>query len=303
MLTDESAVNAQLGRPGLTSHQRWAIVVGYAIQRIRRISPTPIKLAILNLHRPHVGDALCIAKLDGFRIVVSPQDYCGCTLYYHGEYERYQTRAFMGLIREMVPDTFLDVGANIGYYSLMAAAKGVQKVIAFEPSPAISSMFQASIGLNPHLASRIKLIRLAASNQEGEITFWANQNKDNFGLGSVIGGVSKENSQSINVRSTRIDSLLSEIPPGKTLCKIDVEGAEQLALEGMTKTIAERRPAFLIEVHPIELRKLGQSAAGVIEGLLAKAYKLCTVQDGKELSLASGDSLPGENFFVVARPA
>jgi len=302
MLTEENKINLELGRTALTLHQRCAIALGYAIQALRPISPTPVKLAILNLHRPHVGDALCIAKLQGFKVVVSPQDYCGCTLYYHGEYERYQTRAFRELIREIGPEVFLDVGANIGYYSLIAASSGIRHVIALEPSPAISRMFQASVALNPRIASRIRLIQLAASDHEGEINFWTNQNKDNFGLGSVIGGVNNEATESIAVRCARIDSFLSEIPPGKTLCKIDVEGAEQLAINGMSATIDARRPALLLEIHPLELRKLGHSAAGVFDSLRRKSFKLSTIHDEKELPFNSASDLPADNFCMIARP-
>jgi FkbM family methyltransferase len=302
MVSAESAVNLQLGRAALTPRQRWAIVVGHLIQKIRRISPTPVKLAILNWHRPFVGDALCIAKLNGFRIIVSPLDYCGCVLYYHGEYERYQTRAFKNLIEQTRPDVFLDVGANIGYYSLLAASSGVPNVVALEPSPEISSMLRESAALNSRLSPRIKIIQMAASDHEGEVSFWANdKSKNNFGLGSILQGMD-QGGKSISVRCARLDTMLDDLPPGKLLCKMDVEGAEQLALDGMNRLVAERRPAFLLEVHPVELAKHGQSAAGVLESLRKKSYQLSVMRDGRESPLSPKDAIPEDTFCVIARP-
>ena len=302
MLADEEAVNLRLRQMRLTRRQRAAILVGYAIQALRPVSPSAVKLAALNLHRPCVGDALCIARLEGFRIIVSPRDYCGCVLYYHGIYEREQTRIFERLIEQLRPDTFLDIGANLGYYSLTAAAQGVARVISLEPSPEICEIFQASIALNPRLAPRIEPTQAAASDCDGEIAFWMNDSRENHGLGSIVGSARGHAAPEIGVRGVRVDSLLDGKPLGKLLCKIDVEGAEQRVLDGMSRTIEKSRPTFLIEVHPRELSQQGQSAGGFVECLRDRSYQLHVLASGKEIPLGAEHCETDANFCLVARP-
>src|SRR5580658_8459581 len=132
--------------------------LGYQLRKISQRLPDIGTKVIVHLHRPFVGNEYVPIQYGSFQIFVNPQDYCGGRLYYWGSYELAQTRSLTNLVDALRPGTFVDVGANIGYYSLLVAAKGVP-VIAVEASPQVVPALERSILLNRDLSTRIRLVR------------------------------------------------------------------------------------------------------------------------------------------------
>ena len=196
--------------------------------------------------------------------------------------------------------TAIDVGANIGYYTLLAATQGVPRVVAIEASPDIAATLERNVALNG-LASRVAVVAAALADHDGALTFWPNREEHNFGTGAVLrrpdlGG------ESVEVRCHAGDSLFADITAGPVLMKLDVEGGELLVLQGMRKFLTRIHPTLAIEVHPVQLRSLGQSAEQLTEGLSALGFALTRLCDGREVSVSASDAFGLDIAWLIARP-
>jgi len=140
---------------------------------------------------------------------------------------------------------FFDVGANFGYYSMLAARNGA-KVIAFEPDFALAEELQLHVKLNG-LEGRIELHRLAVFSRTGEVFLDPAGENTAHGSAHVCSSEIPE-TRSVRVRCTTLDDFVAEhLAPG--LMKIDVEGAESDVLKGAEQAFGSTRPLILCEVH------------------------------------------------------
>jgi FkbM family methyltransferase len=151
----------------------------------------------------------------------------GCWL---GTYERETQRLLAGLLRP--GRVFYDLGANVGFYSVMAARRGAI-VHAFEPEPGNLLALRRHVELN---ALNIVVHEAAVSDVEGRATFGGSGSTGRLGDGRI------------EVQTVALDSLT--IPPPDVM-KIDVEGAELAVLRGGYRTIARHLPAILLEPHGV----------------------------------------------------
>jgi FkbM family methyltransferase len=138
-------------------------------------------------------------------------------------------------------DVFVDVGANIGYYSVLAARapspSGVH-VVAIEASPTVANDLQESIALND-LGGAVRIINKAVAARVGRITVFAGPGH-NTGLTTTVAERGMPAQSTID--AAPLDDLLTtdELHRAR-LVKIDVEGAEPQVLAGMSRVIAEGR--------------------------------------------------------------
>lgn len=158
-----------------------------------------------------------------------------------------------------------DIGAHIGYSSLgFAQLVGPSgKVFAFEPNSVNRARFEKILSENKDLSGVIKIYDVGISKEEGEEEFVFSDNVDNgTSSGSFIESsdtffaknlYEKEiGFQRTKVRLFNIDSLSKiGITDKPALIKIDIEGAESMALEGAHSTLLESKPILLLEIHSI----------------------------------------------------
>lgn len=141
-------------------------------------------------------------------------------------------------------DVFYDVGANAGFYCVIAARKLGQGgiVYAFEPSPALVSRILENANLNGF--KNIQVIDQAVSGESG----WFNFNiEDELGVQNSL-TVSNGSKKVFRVRTVTIDEFAdSHRPPDLIL--LDIEGAEIDALCGALNTIRQHLPVVMVEVH------------------------------------------------------
>jgi FkbM family methyltransferase len=252
---------------------------------------------IVHLHRPLIGHQLLLIEHDGFKIFVDPNDNCGGRLYYWGSYEPEQTAVFKQLLDELRPSTFIDIGANIGYYSLLAAAHSEASIYAFEPSPRIADSLARSVSVNT-FKDRIHPVRKAASKEKGTLAFFVNENPHNFGLGSIVQTVDASTRVTVECCAPD-DELTTDLGPS-VLCKVDVEGAEYSALQGMQRILTTSHPTLIVEVHPVELKEAGSSSEQVCDLLRSFGYKLSTLDNSGEITDYA--ALPDDdNYWVLGR--
>lgn len=191
-----------------------------------------------------------VAKLlVGGRLVVDVGDYAHRQIYFRGEYEPATT----GLLRRLAkPEwTVLDVGANIGYFSLLGAALGSPgaRVIAFEPNPRLADMLARSIKLNPSL--NIRLERSAVGESPGVSPLHLTSDYRNNGLSSLRADLPHTAGGTIPVRVTTVDDYCAAGRLAPDLIKIDVEGFELQVLRGASETLSKAAPGVVIcEVSP-----------------------------------------------------
>jgi FkbM family methyltransferase len=159
-------------------------------------------------------------------------------------------------------DTFIDVGAHIGWFTTIASRMvGVDGVvIACEPYPATLTMLKENLKLNK--AENVRLVQMALGSQSGELSLAPTG--DSGGVTALDWG----QGQRVTASMTTLDEVAAELP-AVTLLKMDVEGWEPHVLRGGRATL-ERTENVLIEVNKPALRKAGSSADEVY-GLLREA--------------------------------
>ncbi len=152
-------------------------------------------------------------------------------------------------------DVFYDIGANVGIYSCLVGNRlDSGSVVAFEPTPDACDVLHRNVNRND---APVEVFNLALSNANGTARMAVNgQTGHQFAEG--VGGT-------IEIETRRGDDLVDEHklqPPN--VCKIDIEGAEYLALEGLRETLSDpncRR--IFCEIHTEKIREIGGSADAV----------------------------------------
>jgi FkbM family methyltransferase len=160
-----------------------------------------------------------------------------------GEFE--ETRATY-LRRRLGPgDAFFDIGANIGFFTVLAARCGAS-VRAFEPDPANYERLLRNVRLNDFGPAQVETHPCALGQESGHVLL-SRPLTDNYGRSSTVASHSPD---AIRVPLRRLDDLLHAFP-SRCVVKIDVEGAELKVLDGAVAAL-DRMPAgslWLVEVH------------------------------------------------------
>ena len=191
--------------------------------------------------------------------------------------------------------TVYDVGANIGYISLMAARLNGPdgKVFSFEALPANLERLEQNRMLN-QLEQRISIQPAAVVARSGSVTFFMHHSG---AMGKAQGSAGREEQyqQKIEVNGLSLDDFVyRQNQPLPALVKMDIEGGEGMALEGMARILKEAPPIFLIELHG------EQAARSVWEQLSANGYSLHEMRHGYA-RIAALDQLDWK-AYVVALP-
>ena len=165
-------------------------------------------------------------------------------------------------------DVFFDVGANIGLVALNAARRC--RTVAFEPDPEICSRLRRNRQLNP--SAPIDIWQIAISDSDGSVELFTD------GVDGTSPSLvhQRDERRAAHVDAHALDTLLdSGALPTPTVVKLDIEGAEILALRGATRLMngaAAPRLLFL-ELHDSFLPGFGSSAAEVIALVTNAGYR------------------------------
>lgn len=156
----------------------------------------------------------------------------------------------------------LDVGSHLGYFSILFASVPGNRAVAVELDPTNFRELARSIDWQPEsIRSRIEAVNIGISDSPGTIRVPQSRPHDSS---HRIDGPQVEGSELLSVRLTTIDALTDEMSFTPGVVKIDVEGFEVHALRGATKLLFHVRPVWLIEIHPPQIRSVGEQVPDVL---------------------------------------
>jgi FkbM family methyltransferase len=162
----------------------------------------------------------------------------------------YEAETATWLLQRFAPDSvFYDVGANHGYFSIMAARRGCATV-AIEPVPELASAVRANARASG--LSNVEVVEVALSSEEGSAQLAVEQNSANSHLQEIqLSHADSNVHRVVEVAVTTLDTITPRHSP-PTVIKIDVEGAEADVLRGAIETLRQHRPSLLVSTHSVE---------------------------------------------------
>jgi FkbM family methyltransferase len=209
-----------------------------------------------------------------------------------GTYEPHVLRALQQYLKP--GDCCMDVGANLGYFTSVMAHLVSDKgeVIAFEPLPNNIKVLEENIALEG--LTNVRIEPKAVGDSIGTVSLVIQGDTDFTGTASLTefydwGG----QRTTVSVPVVTLDSYVAGLRKGPSLLKIDVEGAELLALRGAKTLLSIIRPIILIEIHG-----WGSSQSNEVVGLLTQhryEIEILGCRNREAFCLA----LPGPRFKTV----
>ena len=190
---------------------------------------------------------------------VNPTEHIQQQLFWYGYYEK----ELGDLVKKILKpgDVFLDIGANIGYFSLLAAKhEPTAKIISFEPVSSVFKILEENISRNA--AKNVKAVNAGVGETNGEREIYLS-GEDNIGMSSFQ---KPENysGKTEKVKVFTIDEWFrSPGLPKVDLIKLDVEGSELAAVKGMHETLQNFKPAIIVEINPETLLQFGLKPAAI----------------------------------------
>jgi len=140
-------------------------------------------------------------------------------------------------------DVILDIGANIGWFSLViASANPNVRVFAFEPNPDVAPLLEQNFKTN---GVQGEILRQVISDRVGRVTFFQDRDDWASSLAERPG-----TSRALDVPSVTIDDFVSLNKIRPSFLKIDVEGAEEEVFRGAQRTLLSCSPDLLFEISP-----------------------------------------------------
>lgn len=213
------------------------------LDRVRRSSRTVNR--VYKLVRGQRNDVMTIEQGIGAGLKI---DMTGAVLRYGlGLAEETVQKALSAHIRP--GSVFYDVGANVGFLALIGGRLvGPQgRVVAFEPVPETAQQLRRNLDVNGF--SHVEVVEAAVGAEAGHARMTLEPQSQTSHLSSLAGMGSGEVAGEIDVPVVTIDGLVAQGKPVPDVVKIDIEGAEVLALEGMQHTLQTARPTVICELH------------------------------------------------------
>jgi FkbM family methyltransferase len=269
-----------------------------------RILPQPIKQWLYKIHplsnwlRSGLNKAapqglteiqVAAGELSGMKLFLNLQTKKD---YWLGTYEPELQNAAHNFVQPGM--VIFDVGANIGYISLLMARLSGEngQVFSFEALPDNVLRLQKNIALN-HMESIIKVIPKAVVDASRTVSFLTHSSNA-MGKARGSAGRNEHYEKEIKVAGLTLDDFVfSEGNPAPDLIKLDIEGGEVLAVKGMQRLLNEKHPLIFIELH-------GEEAARAMWLALSNTgYEILKMEKGYK-RIRSMDDI-GWKAYIIAK--
>jgi len=215
------------------------------------------------------------AVIDGHHLVLDKFDSLHLSV--RTNYEAFERELIAGEVKP--GDTVLDIGGNIGLYTLhFARLVGPEgKVHSFEPDPENFSLLQQNVEANGY--ANVTLENKAVSENNGKLRLF----RSPMNLGDHRIFDSGDDRESIEIESIALDEYFAERVPTIRFIKMDIQGSECLALAGMKKLIGHQEKLHLmVEFWPYGLVRAGRSGEELLSLLLGHGFDLATVDERRK---------------------
>ena len=250
---------------------RWGSRLFHAAGPLRRIVFRPARALYLLAARNREVVVWCG---DGYLAVRSGDPVAKWLL--SGGFEGDERRFVRRMLRS--GDLFVDGGAHVGAYTVLAARrvgpKGV--VVAFEPDPENRRRLERSVAANR--LGNVVVSDVALSDRDGEAAF--TRDSANTGGHSLVASTIDRPGSAIAVPTETLDGFLARRFPHaadrRVVLKLDLQGHEARAIAGARDTL-RRTAAFVIELTPLFLELAGDDPAAFVHALLHSGFRIETI--------------------------
>ncbi len=234
-----------------------------------------IYLYLLHAFKP---TGILLLKVQGNKLYVDTRDEgVSRLLIEDGIIEPAITHLFRSILKEGM--TVVDIGANLGYYTLLSARLVGKhgKVYAFEPVPHNFKLLEKSIAANRF--TNITAIEKAVSDKQGKTRIYIDAG--NFGNHTLVYGTTHAVHGAIEIETISLDEFFND-DEKIDLIKMDAEGAEGLIIEGGRKILARKNIRIIMEFWPLGQEKLGFQPYDLLHRLRQYGFsiKLITEKPG-----------------------
>jgi FkbM family methyltransferase len=221
-----------------------------------------------------------------------------------GVWEPLETRAVLALLNP--GDGFVDLGANLGYYTVLGALRvgAAGRVMACEPDPGNFALLERNLADNG--LPWVRALRCAVTDRAGPVRLY--RSPDNQGDHRLYD--SGDGRGAVPADAVTLDGLLGDAPEAWHLVKMDTQGCEALILRGAGRFLAAHpgRLAWIVEFWPLGLARSGADATELLERLAALDAELAILDEaaGRVVpttvaalaELARGGLSPATGWFV-----
>lgn len=203
-----------------------------------------------------------------------------------GYWEMWITKIFARLVQPGM--TVVDIGANIGYYSLIAGTQvGPRgKVISFEANPQVFRLLANSMEINGFL-DRSELVNKGVMDKQGELTFYklaSHHGSSSFFIDPAVVAQFRDSMEEITVQCLSLDEYFDGRDLRVDVIKIDAEGAEPAIIAGARNVLVKNAGVkILMEYTPVN--------RGAVETLLSLGFKMWNMGYDALLSPVTVDEL------------
>jgi FkbM family methyltransferase len=240
----------------------------------------------------------------GFSLELDLKDPDQRRMYFYGDYdERYEADMVPRLLE--AGEVFWDIGANIGFFTLLAATvlNHTGEVVAFEPGRQAYQRLERNLSLNPY--KNIHLHKVAVADREGEAVLHLSADLADGRASLYASGATGPNQPlQQSCHTVSLDDYGERLglhPPH--FVKIDVEGAEPLVLRGARQMLQRDCPLLLVEMKETALRAGGSGREEIQDFLQGFGYLAVSPHRGKYHVVREVGSLRSRNvlWFVPSR--
>lgn len=220
----------------------------------------------------------------------------------HGRWEAEESDQLRALLAPGM--TFVDVGACVGYMSLLgsAAVGPAGRVIAVEASPANVALLRANLAANG--ATNVEVVAAAASDRSGRVRLslspWNTGDNRAYPVPDM---------DTVEVPAVRLDDIVPA-DVQVDVVKVDTQGTDHRAIRGMEATVARCRPVLVVEFWPLGITESGDDPLAVLRQYTAMGYDVRVLGAPDALPLPAPQEVVdaalvahGEFCTLVLRPA
>jgi FkbM family methyltransferase len=176
---------------------------------------------------------------------------------------------------------FIDVGANLGWFTCIAARYMPQgKVFAFEMDGSNFALLEKNVALNG--CNNAQVNHQAVAEASGT-RYYDRPTARPSPMYQLRAGIPDNADKSlVAVQTVSLDDFCDRTGVRPDVVKIDVEGAEMSVLRGMTRILAETKPVLFLELHPYHLPKFGTSTNEVLTFLVGRGYSVVEIANMRD---------------------